>query len=65
MALLTDHVFHDESMLRWSMAIVAATAVVLGIAALFYVRPHFRALIDEAEPPHPDPVVISWPAAKQ
>jgi MFS family permease len=47
-ALLTDHFFHDRDMLRWSLAIVAGVSVTLGMLALLYNRPHFRAAIAEA-----------------
>lgn len=47
-ALLTDHVFHDRNMLRWSLAIVAGVSVTLGLIALLWNRPHFRAAIAEA-----------------
>ena len=47
-ALLTDHVFHDRNMLRWSLCIVAAVSITLGLLALLWNRPHFRAAIAEA-----------------
>ena len=47
-ALLTDHYFHDRSMLRWSMMIVAGTTISLGLIALLWNRPHFRAAIAES-----------------
>jgi MFS family permease len=42
-AVLTDYGFHDESQLRYSLAIVAAVAVAIGIVLLAYNRPHYRA----------------------
>ncbi len=50
-ALLTDHYFHDRNMLRWSLCIVASTSIALGLLALFWNRPHFRAAIAEASTP--------------
>lgn len=47
-ALLTDHVFHDRNMLRWSLAIVSAVSLSLGLFALLWNRPYFRAAIVES-----------------
>jgi len=46
-ALLTDHLFHDESMLRYSLAIVGGVAVLVSITLLNLNRPYFRARIAE------------------
>jgi MFS family permease len=46
-ALLTDYFFHDESMLRYSLTLVASVAVILSIALILLNRPYFRARIAE------------------
>jgi MFS family permease len=45
--LLTDYVFHDESKLRYSLAIVASVAAIAGLALFSYNRRFFRARIVE------------------
>ena len=48
MALLTDYVFGDESMLRYSMFVVAAVVSIGGALLLTWCLPHFRAAVREA-----------------
>jgi MFS family permease len=45
--LLTDRVFHDESKLRYSLALVAGVSVLAGLWLLNYNRRYFRAQIAE------------------
>jgi MFS family permease len=45
--LLTDRLFHDESMLRYSLTIVASVAVIASITLLNVNRPYFRERIAE------------------
>jgi MFS family permease len=47
-ALMTNYYFRDESMLRYSLATVAAVVSVIGLALLLYNRQHFRAAWREA-----------------
>jgi len=47
-ALLTDHLFHDESKLHYSLTIVASVSVIISIILLNFNRPYFRARIAEA-----------------
>jgi len=47
-ALITDYGFHDESMLRYSLVIVAGVAVIAGLALFAFARPHYRASIAES-----------------
>jgi len=48
-AAVTDFAFADDAALRWSLAIVCAIASVVGIVALRYNLPHYRASVVEAE----------------
>ncbi len=48
-ALMTNYYFRDESMLRYSMAVVAAVVSVAGIFLLLYNLKHFRAAWVEAK----------------
>ena len=48
-AAVTDFAFADDAALRWSLAIVCAIASVIGIVALRYNLPHYRASVVEAE----------------
>ena len=47
-ALLTDYVFGDESLLRYSMLVVAAAVSVISALLLNWCLPHFRAAVREA-----------------
>jgi MFS-type transporter involved in bile tolerance (Atg22 family) len=47
-ALLTDYVFGDESMLRYSMLVVAAVVSIGGALLLTWCLPHFRAAVRES-----------------
>jgi len=44
-AALTDYYFRDESMLRYSIALVAVTAGLAALAILAWARPHFGASV--------------------
>ena len=47
-AILTDYVFGDESMLRYSMLVVAAVVSIGGALLLTWCLPHFRAAVRES-----------------
>jgi MFS family permease len=47
-ALMTDYYFRDESQLRYSLAVVAFIAAIVGTALLFYNLRHFRAAVVES-----------------
>jgi MFS family permease len=48
-AAVTDYVFADDAALRWSLAIICSIASVIGLVALRYNLPHYRASVVEAE----------------
>jgi hypothetical protein len=48
-AFFTDSVFHDESMLRYSIAIVSGSAGIIALGFLFANIRHFRASVIEAD----------------
>jgi MFS family permease len=48
-AAMTDFYFHDESQLRYSIAVVASFFAVIGLLLLIYNRRHFRTGIEEAK----------------
>jgi MFS family permease len=54
-AALTDFYFHDESMLRYSITIVAAVAGAAAVALLAWVRPHFGRSVTAARAWNDDP----------
>lgn len=47
-ALVTDHYFGSEADLRFSLALVAGGASLIGIALLLYCRRHFRTAVEAA-----------------
>jgi MFS family permease len=48
-AFFTDSIFHDESMLRYSIALVSGSAGIIALGFLFVNIRHFRASVIEAD----------------
>ena len=48
-ALLTDHAFADDTMLRYAMSLVAGASAILAVLTLAYGLPAFRSSLDRAQ----------------
>lgn len=52
-ALVTDHVFHEDAALRWSLMLCTVAGMTVTLALLGWARPAFRATLAELAAPTP------------